>query len=435
MFGRGHHNAGRGYGRGRGYNSGRGNGRGYNNGRKSSPYKTYSKKYVKDEIIPFNPKTTTTPREHAKLERRVGNTTRKKRVPMFQDPTDIEQLCLTISDFDKAALAGALNINTEDLCFEYFPQVLSAPMDSQWESLASVVATPYAVGDFEQCQLQFIGLYVGADGVDKQCNYLRNLKSKPHDMKCAIAWLRIHSMNNYMANWPNSPNPGHPPLSEHDMKIIFEGLMLSDWVNDAAKAGIRASDATIDVNEMVSFYQTCMDQHNEKQSRRDQQDSRSNSGGRGGRGYNRDSRRYSPYSRGGFSSGYNQQAPVPYNSYQAGNYPARNTQGQYVSRGGGRGFPNRGGFQGRFSQQAGRAPGRGGRTNYDGYHADPYELPPQVPPVASMPSMTPTEGSDQYHATDMFSDTYEPHDQYHSEDPNSYQNEFIPPDYNNYGDY
>ena len=168
MFRSGHNNGGRG---GRNNSRGYSGGRGYNNGRNSPPFKKFSKKYVKDEIIPFNPKPISlVSREQAKLERRVANQNRKKRVPMFQDPQDVEQLCITIAEFDKASQANALNLNTEDLCFEYFPQVLSSPMDSQWESLASVVVHPCKVGDFERTQTAFIGLHVdGADGVDKQC--------------------------------------------------------------------------------------------------------------------------------------------------------------------------------------------------------------------------------------------------------------------------
>ena len=421
MYGRGYYpyNGGRGYNRGgRAPNGGgRGYGRGYNGrGFNSNPRKTV-KKFVKDEIIPFNPKPSSE-RDYAKIERRVNNVTRKKKIPMFKDPSDLEQLCLTISEYLKAGSATQLHFNTEALLFEYFPQVLAPPMDTQWEALANPVVQPYADGDFMNTITQFLGLYVGNDGVDKQTKYMRSLRSKPHDMKVNICWLRIQTLNNYMSIWPN--NPAHPdgPLTEHDQKIIFEGLMLKDWVNDAEKRGIRASDPNVDLDAMISFYQTCMDQYNEAQAKREEQQNRNTRGGRGNARGGYQDRRYSPY-------GYNQASSYYPQQYSA-NYPPRNPQGQYVPRGGGRGSPSsppaRGGYQspGRFPSQAARG---GGRGNYDNYAADP-----SVSGVASMPSMN-TEESDTYHSNDMFPEPEVEQDSYHANDTMyQYEEDFYPPD-------
>lgn len=428
MWGRGYNYGGQGYHRGRGFTGGRGNfyarggGRGRSNGRggrNNRDSRRSGPKFVKDEVIPFAPMTSTIDAEYAKIERRVGGGTRKKKLQMFNDPTNIEQLCMVIGEFYKAAVPAQLHLNTVALAFEYFPQVLKTPMDSQWLTLAQNYGQgiPYHADDFDDCIADFLALYVGNDGVDKQCNYLRSLKTKPFDMKIAMVWLRINTLNGYMVRWPNNHNAPAAPLAEHDCKLIFEGLMLPQWVNDAHKAGIRASDPAIQMPRVIAFFQTCMDQKNEEVQRRDRSSS-SNRGSSRGRGYRND-RRYSPYNPSYNGGGYysNQDGGVP------PGYPPRNPQGQFAPRGG------RGHYRGGYNGGRGRGPpppanagqvyhaetpqDNGASAENAADHFYDYDYVPQDttndPNVASIPQ---AQQSDEY----MYDQGYNANEQFYPQD-------------------
>lgn len=193
------------------------------------------------------------------IKRTVGNgaNQRKKeyRCIRYDDSNNKELMILCFKYYQEAAHHDQLRLNTEDLLFGNFEQLLGVSQLAVWRRLITANgwdALPRPVGTFILCKHQFIRNQAKDDACLKLTPYMEGLTYKPRTMSPRECWERLTEINNYAADLHDNPLCPHPPFTTHTIRRWFKKINYHEHVEHAEGLGYKFEDLGTDIDELIN---------------------------------------------------------------------------------------------------------------------------------------------------------------------------------------
>lgn len=189
---------------------------------------------LREPIIPvqrtFNYEDVTT----VKLENRwlttangTDYTYAKAYLPSISDVENKELLLYVIDQFYHHCSDNRLRLNTGDLCYSKFSEVLGSDLKIIWQELADN-RDPKSNDTFIIDTANFILTYLSETSFADQREYLRGV-TKPYNMSCEVLTSRLRVINNLSVFLPGCVNRVTLYPDEFSLKRAYFQMMPMPW--------------------------------------------------------------------------------------------------------------------------------------------------------------------------------------------------------------
>ena len=194
-------------------------------------------------IIPIKPNVMDEDRSYVTLKRTVtlaapagggaaGTEKRDARLPYLTDGEDVESVLRLVDEFQDAARASRLDLNTGTLLKSFFRQCLGDTAREDWDRITTGVGE--TVANFRTARDDFIAEYIEGTDLADQRRYME-LYRKPKALSVSKIFSRYRFLNTLMTWMPGAA--AAVPFDDQRLKELLFQAMPDAWRDSFVVAG------------------------------------------------------------------------------------------------------------------------------------------------------------------------------------------------------